>query len=78
MARDHRQHDHRGQGASSTTDHDGNGFQVFNIAASIQVTMTGHDRAGRPAAVDGLLGHAVLPLPAETGNNGGAIVNAGR
>jgi hypothetical protein len=69
-----------GQGASSTTISGANSVQVFNIAASIQVTMSDVTITGGLSGVPstGCSGSGITrTCPAETGNNGGGIVNAG-
>ena len=69
-----------GQGASSTTISGANSFQVFNIAASIQVTMSQVTITGGLSGVSqaGCSGSGIFrTCPAEPGNNGGGVVNAG-
>ena len=69
-----------GAGASSTTISGANSFQVFTIAASIQVTMSQLTITGGLSGVPstGCSGSGIFrTCPAETGNNGGGIVNAG-
>lgn len=68
-----------GAGASSTTISGANSSQVFNIAASIQVAMSGVTVTGGVSGVPttGCTGPPFFSCPAENGNNGGGIVNAG-
>jgi CSLREA domain-containing protein len=68
-----------GQGPSSTTISGGNSSQVFNIAASVQVTLSQVTITGGLSGVPstGCSGPPFFSCPMENGNNGGGIVNAG-
>ncbi len=68
-----------GQGASSTTISGANSAQVFNIAASIQVTLSQVTITGGLSGVPstGCSGPPFFTCPIENGNNGGGIVNSG-
>jgi hypothetical protein len=69
-----------GAGAASTTISGGNAVQVVNVAAGVQATLDAVTISGGLSGVPttGCTGPGgTLPCPAETGNNGGGISNAG-